>query len=447
MGAEFKTVSVQRLVLDENNPRFRRPMAQDEAIAEFAKSAKTRKLAKHISEHGLNPFDPIAVMAMPGTQRFIVREGNRRTAALKLMLNPDLASEPADSKFYAATAGRPDAVVPRSVNLVVIDDEKEMRRWIRLKHVADQSGVATLLWQPWEKANFDDGTGPAPKYKNARDLVNAAIENEWIDGGEHDRLNLSTLSRILDDTEARGVIGFSVDANGLHTHLGVDEQAALAKKLIAETGKGGKESSRTLRETKDLVRYAKQVARELKLKVDPKAGATRLGSAPVQAKATKKTPTRTKALPDDIARKHVVPRGFEANVTQARAADILKELRRYIDVHETPNAAAVLFRLFLEFSVHHYAETPANQIPPKGPKDDLNTVLVRVKEHLVQAGRIKKGQLAVINKAISTPDHFLSVAQLNQYVHNPLVHPNPREINSAWNGCSAFLTALWADYT
>jgi hypothetical protein len=129
----------------------------------------------------------------------------------------------------------------------------------------------------------------------------------------------------------------------------------------------------------------------------------------------------------------------------ARAREILKELRE-IDVQRAPNAASVLFRIFLEFSVMHYAEDTRNGIKQKGQKDDLNKMIVRVRDDLLARGRIKKGQVAVINKSISTPDHFLSAAQINQWVHNPLVHPNPREVNAAWNGVSDFLAALWGDY-
>lgn len=445
--AKLKMVTVQRLMLDENNPRFRRPMAQDEAIAEFSTSPKTRKLAKHIAQHGLNPFDPIAVMTDESSNKFIVREGNRRTAAIKLLHNPHLAPRAAGTKYYAGLAAEKGATIPKSVQVVVIDDDREMRRWIRLKHAPDQSGVSTVFWQPWEKANFDDGTGLGAKYRYARELVNAALEYEWIDESHRDRLNLSTLSRVLDDEAARSVIGFRVDGNGLHTSLDVNDQAKLARRLIEDTGRGGTESSRTLRMTDDLVRYAKSLVKDLTLKIDPRAMETRVGSMPATTKkaATQKAPNRTKAIPDDVNRNHVVTKTFRAVITVARAADILKELRK-IDIRSTPNAAAVLFRIFLEFSVMHYAEDSRNGIKPRGQKDDLNTMIVRVRDDLLAKSRIKRGQLALINKSISTPDHFLSVSQINQWVHNPLVHPNPREVNSAWNGVSDFLAALWADY-
>lgn len=422
-------------------------MAQDEAIAEFAKSPKTRKLAKHIVQFGLNPFEPVAVTADGGSRKFIVREGNRRTAALKLLHNPDLAPRPADTKYYAGLAASNGRSVPTAVQAVVINDEQEMRRWIRLKHAPDQSGVSTLIWQPWEKSNFDDGTGLGSKYRYARDLVGVALEHRWIDEAEHNRLNLSTLSRVLENEEARAVIGFSVDGNGLHTALDVDAQARLVKRLIADTGRGGTESSRTLRRTEDLVRYAERLVGDLQLKISSQATATRVGSKPGATRSAvgSAVSDRVKPVADDVGRKHVVTKAFRANVTDARAAEILKELRK-VNVSETPNAASMLFRVFLEFSVMHYADDAKNQIKPKGLRDDLNTMIVRVRDHLLAEGRIRKNQLAVLNKSISTPDHFLSTSQINQWVHNPLVHPNPREVNAAWNGVKDFVAALWADY-
>lgn len=444
---KYDEVLVERLQLHELNPRFRQPMAQDEAIAYFAKDPKTRRLAKDISLKGLNPLDLIGAMKIDGSRKLLVREGNRRAAALKLLLDPAKAATSADEAYFSKLARANNAIVPKKAFVAILEDEAAMRYWIRLKHVPESNGVSTVFWDPWQKSNFDDGSGPPAKYKNARELVNAAIGHGWLDQAATDSIKLSTISRILDDEKARAVIGFSVDPNGLHTSLGVDEQRKVAMRIIADTGKGGSETSRTLQTTANLERYAKGLVRDLKLKVDPKAVGTRIGGNPPAAPNPGGRAPRAKQIPTDVNRKHVVPKGFRAEITNARAAEVVKELQT-LDVYKTWNSPAVLLRMLIEFSVFHYAE--ANGIPrtktDRGVerRKELHPMIVDVVSHLRTNKRVELKDIALINKSLTQPDHFLSAAQLNQFVHNPDMHVKPREINSDWNGVANFIRALWA---
>lgn len=437
--AKYDDIVIQRLVLDQDNPRLHRTLPQDELIANFAASKKTRALAKHISKFGMNPLEAIAVLPIEQTRRFTVREGNRRVAVLKLLNEPSLAGSEADEKYYAGLAKQADAIVPDRIFSAILGSDAEARQWIRLKHVADQSGVGTLFWEPWQKANFDDGTGSVGKYRHAREVVNAAMEKGWIGDKEHAKMNLSTLSRVFDDESARAALGFSAGPDGLTTRWQVGDQERVLKRVIADTSRGGSETSRTLRTTDDLVAYAKKVTKALKLKVDPTGPIHRVGSSAVLRK-TSAARLKVKILPDDLKRKHVVPKTFKVAIDEVRASEICQEMRD-LDVVEAPNAVALLFRIFLEFSVYRYADVHSI---PKKPRDTLADMLRKVSEHLIAAGSIKKSELTAVNKGLNDPNHFLSVTQLNMYVHNKHIHPNQRELNSAWNGSDTLFRALWA---
>lgn len=354
------------------------------------------------------------------------------------MNDPSLAGSDAGEKFFSALAKPEDAIVPEEALAAVLDSDTDARRWIRLKHVSDQNGVGTLFWEPWQKANFDDGTGSVGKYKHAREVVTAALAKEWIGDAEHTKLNLSTLSRVFDDEKARTELGFVADGNGLATKWPVRDQEKVLKRVIADTSRGGKETSRTLRTTDDLVAYAKKVVKSLKLKVPASGPSHRVGSSAALSKAASPKP-KVKALPDDLKRKYVVPSNFKISIDGARAAEICDELRG-LNVLDSPNAAAVLFRIFLEFSVMRYADLHKIE---KKDKDHLADMLRKVSAHLLSNGKIKKAELTAVNKGLSDPNHFLSVTQLNMYVHNKHIHPNQRELNSAWNGSDALLRALW----
>lgn len=80
--SKYLDIPINRLVLDQSNPRLRVELPQDELLATFAASPKTRALAKHIVKYGMNPLEAIAVLSIENTRKYTVREGNRRIAAL-----------------------------------------------------------------------------------------------------------------------------------------------------------------------------------------------------------------------------------------------------------------------------------------------------------------------------------------------------------------------------
>src|SRR5450755_2716340 len=85
---------VASLVLDEQNPRFvRTTRSTRESInALLAEApAKLLALAQDIAREGVNPTELPVVVEEDDNN--VVIEGNRRIAALKLLLNPDLAHD------------------------------------------------------------------------------------------------------------------------------------------------------------------------------------------------------------------------------------------------------------------------------------------------------------------------------------------------------------------
>lgn len=438
-------VAVSRLVLHEENPRFRTPMAQDEAIGYFSKDTKTRKLAKDITQRGLNPLKLIGVNRVSEeSNKLLVREGNRRAAALKLLLDPSKAADPRSEAYFAKLAREAQVPVPQKAWVSIVPDESDLRHWIRLEHVPTGDGVSTLHWDTWETENFDGGS--SGKHRYARELVQAGMTHGWLPEDTPERAILSTLNRVLEDVKGREVLGFQVDSNGLHTVLAVSDQEKLISRLVNDTGKGGTQTSRTLLKSGQIESYARGLVKDLGLKVDPKGGLTRFGSPPPNKPVggVGGGEVRKKPIPNDRNRKHVVPRAYSAPITNARANEVLTELK-VLDVHKTPNACAVLLRMLIEFSFFHYAEL--NGIDTSGgenQKRKLKFVISDVVKHLVANGKVKKGEVAVINKSLSQDDHFLSVAQLNQFVHNPDVHAKPTEINCDWTGVAAVIKALWA---
>jgi hypothetical protein len=162
---------------------------------------------------------------------------------------------------------------------------------------------------------------------------------------------------------------------------------------------------------------------------------------PARAKESRRT--------DPSDRKQVIPRGAKLNVTDNRAAEIAKELRR-LKVDEFPHAIAVLLRVFIELSIDHYMDThkmPLWYVDPKGGnKRDkgLNHKMREVSAHLIANGTVVKKDLLGVERAVGDPKSPLHIDLLHAYVHNRFVTPKARELIAAWNEAHRFMECIWA---
>lgn len=86
------------LALDTNNPRLQTgaevSVGDEEAvISELADIAALDELVTSICTNGYLNIEPLIVWSKSGNAPYVVLEGNRRVAAMKLILNPPLAAE------------------------------------------------------------------------------------------------------------------------------------------------------------------------------------------------------------------------------------------------------------------------------------------------------------------------------------------------------------------
>jgi hypothetical protein len=139
-----------RLLLDLENPRFGLSDARDqgEALRLLAQRANLKELWDSIAERGFESYEPLVGFEItPGADRYIIVEGNRRLAAVKTLLQPELlggvrgASLPElEAKHRASLASLP---------VYVVSTREEADDYIGFKHI---NGPQT--WGSLAKAKF-----------------------------------------------------------------------------------------------------------------------------------------------------------------------------------------------------------------------------------------------------------------------------------------------------
>lgn len=136
------------LFLDKANPRFGLAHAdtEEEALEILVETANLKELWDSIAERGYEPFEPLVAMEQAG--RLIVLEGNRRLAAVKLLLNPELLGKEAARRRVPRL---PDEKLKtcKDLPVIVVRSREEAAGYIGFKHV---NGPAR--WSSLAKAKF-----------------------------------------------------------------------------------------------------------------------------------------------------------------------------------------------------------------------------------------------------------------------------------------------------
>ena len=134
-----------QVTLDPENPRLPDGTSSDrEAINRLIEEgADLVSLARDIVKTGeTNPAElPIAIKQ---GNKYLIVEGNRRFAALKLLKDPSLADNEDDENLFRRIAARSDP--PKTVFTYVVSTRAQAEHWIFLRHTGENGGVGTKRW-------------------------------------------------------------------------------------------------------------------------------------------------------------------------------------------------------------------------------------------------------------------------------------------------------------
>ena len=147
MVNNIREKNVSDLLLDLENPRLleqtkfnNQKDALDYMVAKYA----VEELIKAIGENGYFSGEPLVIIKNKVDSGYIVVEGNRRLAALKILNNPELAKDGAIKKL-AKSAKQ----TPLNIPCVEFKNRDEVLSYLGLRHV-----VGVKSWGPLAKARY-----------------------------------------------------------------------------------------------------------------------------------------------------------------------------------------------------------------------------------------------------------------------------------------------------
>lgn len=442
-----RELKVEDLLLDLENPRINRADSQRGALQKIVddQGVKLIALAQSIIEDGLNPMDRLLVIKSHKDRgKFIVVEGNRRLAAIKILYNSavltDLEMRPPMRKRLQALAKEFSVDDIQPIDCFEVPERPVAAMWIQQRHTGENEGRGIVNWNGVATARFRGGD-PALQ---AMDLV---LRHGHLSDDEkrkiESRFPITTLDRLLSTPDVRSKLGIEISDGKLGTSLPPTEILRALRRMVLDLASQNVNVTQ-LKKKEQQVKYVAALGKDLP---DLRK---RSGSAkPIDQfddgsfKPTAKPKAKKRTTP---VRKNLIPRSCSLVVSNAKIAEIAKELRT-LQLDSFPHSISVLFRVFLEQSVDHYLENHGlslTETTPAGPKDKkLRKKVEETIGHLVSAG-VQKKTLDGVAKGINDKHSPLFVDTLHNYVHNRFFSPTERDLWVAWDNSQLFFESIWS---
>lgn len=188
-------IPLSKIFLDLNNYRHEPVKDEAEAIEHLCSNEKIYELAEDIVKMGTNVMDRIGLMPLDegdNSDKYVVREGNRRICALKLLSDPDRAPSSLRKRFQkiAAAWNGPD-----TVEAVIYEDEDDLLPWLARMHEGEKSGIGRRKWNSRQKQRFSGGG----RHAAAQAILTQAEKKGWITKKESEKV-LTTVSRFTSNS-------------------------------------------------------------------------------------------------------------------------------------------------------------------------------------------------------------------------------------------------------
>ena len=146
---EYEKISVDKLILDDQNPRLPKSMhgsTENEIIEWMLLEASTLELMQAIGENDFFEAEQLLVVKEPKNDLYRVIEGNRRLVSVKLLQDPKKTSVKnskvnqvySEAEFY-----------PTEIPCLVFIEKKEILKYLGFRHI---TGIKT--WKLLAKARY-----------------------------------------------------------------------------------------------------------------------------------------------------------------------------------------------------------------------------------------------------------------------------------------------------
>ena len=486
MTKAYKTekINISLLDLDTQNPRFlmlyNDSHSQDDIINYLLKNENALEIVKSIYENK-DFFEDSFCYVLEQNGRYIVKEGNRRIAALKALAEP--SKYLTDLKF--------ERFFVNSVNCLIYNDVKalnekifnrhtqiEVKSWSRLaqgaaiqeylnkggklsdlKYIKDYKNVYRLF-KLWEATNQIDSEY-SNKFKSLLiEGKRAAIIERFF--GREDlliKMGFSFNKNLSIDISNMNVFTNSIDAfikwlNPLNTitahHINKNTIQGYFDEVFSQNGYvspqinlfDSAEINKSPVKTEEDNIIEKSLENDKSFKNDELKNSNKISDNYTERNSSGVRIKENKSLLD---RTTLFPTNFKLKIPKSRINDIYLEMKDLSDNNQK-ESFAIMTRIFLEFTVDDYGD---KNIPTyKDKRENSNNFKLRariicVAENMHSNDLLSDKELNAIKTTIDNEKSPVKIEALNQYVHNSKFSPDESSLKVFWDNIRPLFERIW----
>ncbi len=454
---EQEKISIGNLLLDTSNYRIPKQKNQKDTMTAIIAEQKRKlvALAEDIAKHGLSPFDlPMVVADSDGSGNYVVVEGNRRIAAIMLLLNPERAEGTELEAPFKRLSNKHIGAIPKVIDCTVSPSKRDALIWINRKHGNGLDGAGT---EKWSSSAIARAEGDQGGFRADLEVLNFVLSNaKGISDEARARIesasfSMTNLQRLVTTKDLQQVAQLTISNGELMSNSAKDWLADVLKTVVLTVSEkiiqsGPQKGNKfTEREIDKADRRSAFVTDLLQDKIESRGGDVApwkvTGTSNLSDVAASQKKKRKPNTPTTTDRKNLIPRKFQLSLPSGKINNIFDELKK-LDAMNHRYSVSVMFRVFLELTIGEYIKS--HQLEDAEKMDKLSSRLTYVKKHAETEKLLELEIIKPINVMLSNPHHWLSTNTLNAYVHSPYMNPDPDQTKIAWDNLQAFFEGLWA---
>ena len=489
MTKAYKTenINISLLDLDTQNPRFlmlyNDSHSQDDIINYLLKNENADEIVKSIVEQ--QDYRPDSFLyVIRHDNRYIVKEGNRRLAAVKSLQDPEKYLNNRYNQFiisevpclvYADKSALDKDIASRHTQI-------DIKRWSRL---AQGAYIYNCLKDGMQLSDLNY----LKDYKSLYKLFNMYLAADKIGCGEKfkklvldwDRATL--IERFFSNHSQKFILphlGYSIDNNSCQINVFDEELFKLAiDNFISWLDPSKSEKITTQMVTNSTIdKYfnenfytnkqhlkqlniedSKNIISDIEVKnnIDKKTDKTSdIGKEvkPQEENDIHQWVTTTTIPKQQTVKKHskdrttYLPTAFNLSIPVGRERDVFWELKRLSPIkNKMPNAFAIMTRIFLEMTLDFYGNNNIKEYKNKNinaKNYELCTKMKDVIDDLKSKNILSTQEYNVLLKFTNNDKtRFDNIHTLHQYVHNASCVPNDNDLKTTWDILSKLFIIIW----
>ncbi|MCF6304171.1 MAG: hypothetical protein L3J33_02230 [Rhodobacteraceae bacterium] len=419
----YETVKISDLVVNPNNDRHG-PLDSEEAAIKWLfenRFEEMKGLAKDIATQG-KVFD--APLIYKSNNKFIVYDGNRRTACLKILLGLTQAPQKV-ALFFQSLRAEIKTPIPEAIECQVEPDFETISKILTRRHSGKLEGEGQIKWDTRAKANYAERAGGQSAYPIS-EKIEQYLEKKGYPNST--KIPRSNLAKIIDTKYRKSRIGVDLDQSK-NLKFTKDENAVYPLLVkIADDLISGKLSLKQLLLSEDKNKYLDDLSEQgfslspTNSKKGKPSGENRSGPS------GKRPKVRRTLIPQDIH--HTV----DWRHGQSKIKALWEQLQYQLKLGTHSLSIAIVFRVFLEQVTDNYIGK--HSLKNKGA---LNKNIVVVSSELLRNNLFDEKQHRDVERKVNDAKSLSSIASLQRVLHSKSDLPANSDMVSLWDSLEPYI--------